>query len=339
MDEGLIQSVLAAMGSKKIRRSGHNIMASCPFAPYSHKGSDDRNPSMSIQINNSGPSAFHCFTCLASGKKSSGLIYKWKEHSGQWLGDLYNMIKAQEGYSPSERLKKLGDWNTQGREVRKTREPVSWFVNDYEAKFNLETFNDFLASIPRYGIDRGITVEQAKKWKIGFHKDYKRLFFAILNENHQMIGWSARAIFPDQEPKYLHAEYMKRDKYLYGECFVDKSIREGYLMEGFMDVLNLDRMGVKNCLATLGTGVSELHVEKLVKWFDKVIILPHDDPPDAKGERPGQKMAEGYSHELKNRGIDVIIAPIVSGKKDPGEWNNEDLIWVQDCIRRWSYVE
>lgn len=337
MDDRLIQEVLESLGSKRIKHSGGNIIGSCPFASYTHGNGEDRNPSFSVSINGSGPSSWHCFACKCGGKKSIGILYEWKKHTGEWKADLYSRIRDQEGMAPSERLKRLGSWNDQKKKQLQQVGPSAgsnWHVDGYEGKFDEENFKDYFETVPRYALDRGITIDQAKKWKIGFHKEYKRLFFTILDEDRHMVGWSARAIFPDQEPKYLHAEYMRRDKYLYGEAFIDRSSRLGFITEGFMDVLNLERLGIKNALGTMGTGCSPGHIEKLKRYFDKVMILPHNDPENEKGESPGKKMADAYASALRNVGVGVIIAPVVQGKKDPGDWTIEDINWVFDVVRK-----
>lgn len=341
----MILEVLQEYGSERVQKKSGNIMASCPFAAWTHTRGTDTHPSFSISVNSNGPSRWRCFTCNESGNTSVGLVFRVKDKGGPFKRHLIDRIKAHEGEAPSTRMKKLGSWEDQ--RPQKLVGSSDWKVEGYEAKFDLKDFEHCLKSVPRYAIDRGITVEQAIRWRIGFDKERNRLFFPIFDEGQKLVGWSGRAIYPDQDPKYLHAQYMRRDKYMYGECMVDHGVSRAYLMEGFMDVLNLDRFGAKNCLAVLGVGCSQGHVEKLSRWFKEVVILPHNDWREfseeqkaemrAAGKKPaGEDMAEKYGKALRSWGVRVIIAPTVPDKKDPGEWSRSEWEWVMAKIEQWG---
>ena len=275
--------------------------------------------------------------CKAGGKKAISLLYKWKECTGEWKSDLHEMITNQEGGSIFERVKRLGDFRgSKKKALPHIEASAPWMVDNYEANFEVEEFAEVLKFLPRYAFQRGITADQAKKWGLGYDQDFQRLFFSVIDENGKFVGYSKRAILEDQEPKYLHAQYFRRDKYLYGEQFIDHTVRVGYLMEGFMDVLNLDRLGWVNVLACFGTAVSDAHIEKLKRWFDRVVILPHNDAKPEKEDEdpPGLKMAKDYGRALRDAGVEVIIGPMIKGKKDPGDWSPADAEVVKQRIER-----
>lgn len=343
MNESTIVMLLEALGSKKIRRSSNDILGTCPFAQWTHKGGVDNNPSFSVQVNPGANSRWQCFGCDVKGRNSLGILFEYKEKSGRMDQSLFDQIKREDGRDPLSMLNRLGDWDKQKPTIKRDAKNFGWtgqFHNtdwkpkDWEPKFDITEYRDMLAEIPMYAVDRGITPEQACKWRIGFNKKAQRLFIAILDETGKMVGYSGRSIHEGMKPKYLHAEGMKKEKYLYGECFVTKSIRVGFLMEGFMDVLNLDRLGLVNCLATMGIHPSDEQVTKLSTWFDKVIIFPHNDPELADGkETAGMKMAMNYASRLFGKVADVRIAPVVPGKKDPGDWTLDDLKWVINEVK------
>lgn len=324
MDEASVVQVLKALGSHKIKTGSGKVTASCPFAPWLHNDGVDNNPSFSMTINPGGPSKFYCFCCKSAGKKALSLLYAFKDCTGTWRSDLHDLITKQEGGSTFERYRRLPNFEAARRRSfhHQAVGHTSWQVAGYEGTFDLDNYKDTLAFLPRYAMTRGIDGTQAKKWRIGYDQDRQRLFLAVFDETGKMVGYSGRAISKDQSPKYLHAENFRRDKYLYGEQFIDKAVRVGFVMEGFMDVLNLDRLGWVNCLACLGTAVSETHIEKLKRWFDRIVILPHNDPkPDnPQKDAPGFEMAEGLARRLREAGVQVAIGPVVHGKKDPGEW-------------------
>lgn len=334
MDEHSIRSVLQILGSQKIRRSGHNVMGTCPLAPYTHASGQDKNPSFTMKVNPGGDSPWHCFACQQSGT-AKGLIYKIKEAGGGFNDEAYRVIKLEMDGSLGAMFGKLGSWDDQ-RKKKTTGVAVGmdWVVEGYEANFDIKDFEHMLQTVPKYVINRGVTIEQTNRWQLGFDKERQRLFIPIFSEDGKMIGHSARALYPEQEPKYMHAENMRRDKYLYGEHLVDKTNRLGGIVEGFMDVWALERFGLGNCLATMGVGCSYLHVDKLAKWFDTVMIFPHNDPPGQDGRSPGDVMASEYGERLKDKGVKVLVAPKVEGKKDPGDWTADDFMWVFGILKK-----
>ena len=335
MDEQSIIKVLESLGARKIKSGPGRVSSSCPFAPYTHSKGTDNNPSFSIEINPSGPSRFVCGACKKAGKKSISLLYAWKECTGTWRSDLHDIISRQEGGTVSERLKRLGSFDDRRRKLQRSEPSAGWTVAGYEAKFDPLDYQDALKFLPRYAFDRGITVDQAKRWGIGFDQIGQRLFISIFDETGKMVGFSRRAIREDQTPKYLHAENFRRDKYLYGEQFVDHGLRTGVLVEGFMDVLNLERCGWINVLACFGTAVSMAHVEKMKKWFDRVVILPHNDakPDNPALDPPGLKMAKDYADALRQAGLVVAIGPMIKDKKDPGDWLQLEADKVFDRLK------
>jgi len=352
MDQDSIYRLLSALGVDKTKNLGSNILASCPMAHWTHKGNDKR-PSFSISVNLGGASKWHCFGCGESANKTISLLYRMRDHGGGWNEQAHDIIKTAEYGSSTNRLKKLDGWdNSKRKQIEKVSYLKSgdWHVEGYEPKLDIEDYKEILSEIPRYAIDRGITPEQAYRWKIGFHKNLfpvPRLFFSILDHTGKMVGWSGRAITDgsaDACGKYYHLKYFQRDKYLYGEWMVDRKNRTGFLMEGFMDVLNLDKMGLRNCLGTMGISPSPPQIDKLKQWFDNVVIFPHDDEPSKQGVRAGLKMADDYKTALEIVGVNAIIAPIVPKKrlfneelrnpKDPGEWIKSDLDWIMSMIRR-----
>lgn len=351
MNEQGILRILAALGVSRSRKSGSRITAPCPLAPFRHANGVDRNPSFSIEINSVGPSQFKCFACGISGKKTLSLLYAWKEATGNWLTDLHGFIRDQEGGSPREQLDRFGGYRS--RQTSRDHGESAWNAAGYERKFAPADVEEWMGQVPRYVLDRGVTVEQAKRWELGFDRDRQRLVIPLRDEHRRLVGYSKRAIHDEDVPKYLHAKGMARDQYLYGEHMIDRSCRTGILIEGFFDVWAFDRRGYRNALGSMGTAVSATHILKMRKWFDRVIVFPHNDPkPDptpldeAGAEAPelqrrdpplppGLKMARDYCAALVTAGVKAGVAPVVDGRKDPGDWQEADwlLIEAHDRLR------
>lgn len=328
MDEAGIKHVLGRLGVSRMKTQGGKVKASCPMAAWTHTSGVDKNPSFHIDIA-SGPSRFHCFTCKTSGKKMFSLLVAMRERCGIWYDDLLEYVDEREGGNPLKSMQGSYESAMMRSAKKKFRTQAEWQVSDWEPTFEWKDYEHLTAEIPAYAINRGITVPQAVRWRLGYDKERSRLFIPIFSREQKMVGWSERAIYDEQEPKYLHARHFNRQKYLFGEQFVDDRERVGFIMEGFMDVLALERFGLTNCLATFGTSCSKLHVDKLARWFDRVVIFPHNDKQTPEGDPPGLAMAKTYAAAINERGIKVLIAPTIRGRKDPGEWDRRefDMVW------------
>ena len=334
MNELSLEELLQDMDCQKIKATGSNLMATCPFAQWTHAKGKDRHPSFSIEVNGGGDSRWNCFACANKGRSVSSLVWKYKGFTGRdmsrWLDE------ARKDKPPSARevwRPRIFDTqpDTWGRH--------QWFAVKNEPKFDIKDFEGNLTQIPAYALTRGITVEQAIAWKLGFDKKRNRLFIPIFDQYGSMVGWSGRAIGVQQSPKYLHAPGFVKENYLYGEHRIRRDVSRAYLCEGFMDVWNLDRFGLANPLAFFGMGIGEAQIVKIHKAFKEVVIFPHDDaqPEKASRDNPdrlgaGMLIAKSWERALRDVGVKVIIGPTISGKKDVGDWEPCEIQWALRTI-------
>lgn len=111
-----------------------------------------------------------------------------------------------------------------------------------------------------------------------------RLVFPIFIDPKRIAGFGGRIVpgfYSEDEkpPKYLNSpetEIYHKSSVLYGLPYASDSIRqtgEVYVVEGYMDVIGLWQVGVKNVVATCGTSLTEEHVKKLSRLAKKVTML------------------------------------------------------------------
>ena len=204
-----------------------------------------------------------------------------------------------------------------------------------EAKFEWETFLPLTHLLAPYAIERGITPEQYARWKLGWDKLNNKLFIPVFDEMQIFRGYSMRAIppFAKEVPRYKHAKGFVKDNYLFGECFLDKTQRTGIFVEGFMDLWAIERVGFANTFATMGTSISDRQLQKIHRWFDNVIVIPDNDKCNEKtGEAPGQKAARDLEAKVREMGKQVVVSPVLTGKKDVGEWTRREILFVLNKI-------
>lgn len=121
-----------------------------------------------------------------------------------------------------------------------------------------------------------------------------RVMFPIRNIYNKIVGFGGR-VLDDSLPKYINSpetSFFKKNEIMYGENLAaSKAHIKNYsiLVEGYMDVIALQSRGYGEAVASLGTAVSEKHLQKLWR-FGKEIICCLDG--DAAGIRASKKLID-----------------------------------------------
>ena len=110
-----------------------------------------------------------------------------------------------------------------------------------------------------------------------------RITFPIYDLMKNVVGFTARAINPDDQPKYLNSAEHKgfeKSKILYGLSHAKNHIAtfgKLIVVEGQMDVIALTRLGVPVGVATSWTALSEQHVKLLKRYTEHIYFLFDND--------------------------------------------------------------
>lgn len=317
MEEDRIRELMELCRCRKIRRLGNNMMSTCPFEK-NHKDGLDKNPSFSIEIAPQGEnSRWHCFACGEAGRSINSLVWKLKGT----IGDVDIREDRVEAYRP--RIHVSSEWRP-----TKSR----WYNVTKELHLDFTEYSGFYRIFPKYAFDRGVTKEQIEKWKLGVDRYNDRLFIPVFDKYQNFVGWSKRAQ-GDGTPKYLHCPGFKKEKFLYGENFIDKDYPIAFMVEGFFDAWALDRAGLKNVFANFGRGVGDLQLYTILKaGIKKVIIFPDNDKPGTNGVIPGLQIANEWVDGLRHINLHGILAPVIKGKKDVADWTTEEIHWILDSM-------
>ncbi|MCH9754158.1 MAG: DNA primase [Alphaproteobacteria bacterium] len=130
-----------------------------------------------------------------------------------------------------------------------------------------------------------------------------RIIFPIANIRGKILGFGGRAL-KDVQPKYLNSpetDIFKKKYILYNENNLFKSRHSNqdvYVVEGYTDVISVFMAGIESICATLGTAVSEFHIQKLWKISDSPTICMDGDAAGTKA---------------MNRAIDVVLPILKPG--------------------------
>ncbi len=115
----------------------------------------------------------------------------------------------------------------------------------------------------------------------GFFRN--RITFPIYDTMGSVVGFSARVINPQDNPKYLNSaehKVFEKSKILYGLNFAKEGIRQQQkviVVEGQMDVLGLARLGYPIGVASSGTALSEQHAKLLKRYTENIYLMFDND--------------------------------------------------------------
>lgn len=154
-----------------------------------------------------------------------------------------------------------------------------------------------------------------------------RLMIPIRDERGRVVGFGARALDPDDNPKYLNSPQtpvFDKSRLLFGLDMARTAIRDtetAVIVEGYMDAVQAHQAGYTNVIAQMGTAMTEAQLRLIAPRYAKKIILALD--ADAAGQNATlrslevarQTLSQDYAGRLA---VDVRILQI-PGAKDPDD--------------------
>jgi DNA primase len=117
-----------------------------------------------------------------------------------------------------------------------------------------------------------------------------RIIFPILNQQGQIVAFGGRTV-NHGEPKYLNSpetDIFIKGHEIYNLFSARKAIRNAkcvIVVEGYMDVVALSQHGIDYAVATLGTAVTDFHIQKLLRHSDRIIFCFDGDNAGKKAAR------------------------------------------------------
>ncbi len=154
-----------------------------------------------------------------------------------------------------------------------------------------------------------------------------RIMFPICDNSGRVIAFSGRAMKEDEKtPKYLNSPETKlfyKSEVLHGFHIAKQYIRKldyTVLVEGQMDLVMSHQAGVLNTVASSGTALTELHLRKIQKLSNRVIIAYDSDPAGEKAASKAAELALILGMEVKIASLQAGEDPASVAKKDPESW-------------------
>ena len=136
--------------------------------------------------------------------------------------------------------------------------------------------------------------ENKKKYVDRFRN---RIIFPVKSLNGSVFAIGGRTLSKTSSAKYINSpetEFYKKGNNLYNINTAKESrnkSEEVFIVEGYMDVLNLHKFGIQNVVANLGTAMTERQLDLIWKFFKNPIIC-------LDGDSSGQKAAVRAAERL-----------------------------------------
>jgi DNA primase len=196
--------------------------------------------------------------------------------------------------------------------------------NHIEPKRNyaVPVYDSFLpATALDYLSGRGITENSVATWELGWDYEEKRLVIPAKDQRGITRFIIKRSVLPRQKPKYLYApEGASTKSLLFGACQTDPVLIRSaglILVEGSLDTIRLYQHGLRNSVATLGTGISEIQCNIVSRLRPRRIFTFFDR------DTAGIHGIEITARRLRKYPLYVIRYP--AGRYDPAEFTRREV--------------
>src|SRR5881275_2519797 len=307
LDELRARTVLSAViaPSVKLIRAGREWKACCPFH-------NEKTPSFTV---NDDKGFYHCFGCGAHGdairfltdQRGMPFMDAVKELAGKAGMEVpapdpraqeqaertatLTDVMAEVAKYYSEQLNGLA--GAEAREYLKRRGIDAAVAERFGLGLASDNRTALKRALGKLGedklIDTGMLIQPEEGEKDSYDRFRGRLMIPIRDPRGRVIGFGGR-ILGEGEPKYLNSPQtilFDKGRTLYNldrAGPASRSAKRLIVVEGYMDVIALDRAGISEVVAPNGTALTESQLERLWR-LDPSPILCFD------GDNAGRKAA------------------------------------------------
>jgi len=296
--------------SVKLKKRGKEFVGLSPF-------SNERTPSFTV---NDEKGFYHCFSSAEHGNIFDFLM-KTKNYK---FGEAVRELASDAGMQPFRFTKQDEEKENRWKIYKKILEKYALFCheelisgqypkvleylnNRKTTKKEIDFFKigyasekkDFYEILKKEFDEKQIISsgiyyfdENKKKYVDRFRN---RIIFPVKNLNSSVFALGGRALSKNAFAKYINSpetEFYKKGNNLYNidgakTSKVDND--QAFIVEGYMDVVNLHKFGIKNVVANLGTAMTERQLNLIWNFFKNPIICFDGD---ASGRKAAIRAAE-----------------------------------------------
>lgn len=330
-----------------LKKAGRYYKACCPFH-------GEKTPSFVV---NPDTQSWRCFGACAEG----GDLFTFAQKMHGWdFSEALRELGQRAGVEVKKRTPQQQQQDEQLDKLRGMLTTVSQWYHEYllsddthaqralfytekERGFTRETIKIFeigyapsgwnlmLDELKKIGYSEDDAVEAGLASRNDKGKVYdrfrNRLMIPIRDERGRVIGFGARALDPDDAPKYLNSPQsaiFDKSGTLYGLDVAKRAIRDSetaVIVEGYMDVIQAHQAGYPNVVAQMGTAMTEAQLKLLTPRYASKIIMALD--ADEAGQNATRRSLEVARETLQadymgKLQVDIRVLKI-DDAKDPDE--------------------
>ncbi len=241
--------------------------------------------------------------------------HRWEEIY-EWAADYFNEV-----------LMNLPEGEP-GRKYFARRKIDEATIKSFRLGFAPDRWDGLLVALQGHGVSSselvtaGLALEREKKQSnsgdAGYYDRFRnRIMFSILDSKQRPIAFGGR-VLDESLPKYLNSPettFYSKGHHLYGMNKAYQGIREqgfAILVEGYMDVLTLQKAGFANAVASLGTALTKEQAKLLRRYTQRIIICYDSDSAGVKATLRAGEVLAGV-------GLRIEVLKLI-GAKDPDEF-------------------
>lgn len=304
----------------KLRKSGRSFTGFCPFHV------NTKTPAFYVFPDTQ---SWHCFGACGTGGDIFTFVMKRENVD---FGEALRILAQRAGVQLSARSPKDVAEDARIQKFREINEaaarywhnllinhPAAKSVREYLARrdiseqsivnFQLGFAPDSWDALSKYLVgrgyqpkdmhDAGLTVERDKDKGGGYFDRFRnRLVFPIRDIKGQTIGFGARALDDEQQPKYLNSPQtalFDKSAVLYGLDMAKDAIRASgvaVIVEGYVDAVMAHQKNFKNVVASMGTALTDTQLKTLQRLAKKFILALDADAAGLEAMRRGLSVAQ-----------------------------------------------
>jgi DNA primase len=164
-----------------------------------------------------------------------------------------------------------------------------------------------------------------------------RVMVPLMDQMGGIIGFTARQLVDDtNSPKYFNTPQTllyDKGRHVFALSLAKEAIRASkyvVVVEGNLDVVSSHQVGVRQCIATAGTAMTEHHLKSLSKFTPDIRLC---------FDRDGAGLAATERAIEIAQGLDIKLSVIdIEGVKDPDELIQKDPTLWQEAVTKPVYA-
>lgn len=309
----------------KLKRSGSGFIGLCPYH-------NEKTPSFHVSPERR---IYKCFGCGESGdvfkfvmdQEGIGFpeaVRRLADRYGVFIPEEENTFEQTESYQLKEgiyhALKYAGIFFyhnlKENPEAEKAREYLSkrgynWdVIKEFGLGYSPASGSELYQSALGAGIDEQYLLEadliKPSNRGEGFYDTFRgRLMFPIFSPTKQVIAFAGRVLGNEKTAKYINSAQTKvynKSEVVFGVNFAKNEIRkhkEVILVEGYTDVITLNKHGIKNAVASSGTALTPGQMKILHRFGEKITMIYDADNAGQSAMRRGIDIALKEEMEVR----------------------------------------